>query len=85
MKASIGRVVRYIGPEAHSNGAGIATATVTRAWDDHDTRNERTLVNLAIQPDMSPPVMRGSVWLYDTQEEGAASGDPGYAFWPARE
>lgn len=84
MIPSIGRIVIVKALAVASNGANVAPAIITRAWDSNDTRNEPAMVNVTALPDFGQPVIVGSVKVYDTEAEAIAANPSYCAWWPAR-
>lgn len=84
MIPSLGRIVIVQGPE--SNGANQHPAIVTRVWGEkgEDTRNAPVFINATVFEDMATPKLHGTIPLYDTFEEGEASTNRVFAFWPPR-
>lgn len=77
-------IVRGIG----ANGASESPAIITRAWSSRDTADGAVAVNLTVLPDMSPPVARSSVMLFDTEALASiycgANPQALAAYWPPR-
>lgn len=84
MIPSKGRIVLVTGVE--SNGSMTHPAIVTAVWGEpgEDTRNAPVNINCTVFTDMATPKHHGTIPLYDTEEEGEASTNRVFAYWPPR-
>lgn len=58
----------------HSNGVPVQPAVITRVWSPGQSLHAGSvLVNLAVLPDLSPPVTRGSIPLFLCRKDALAS------------